>query len=197
MHVCPLDTKEKTHHFSQWQPGNILVSPATFIFSDTFPHQIFTIQIKLCFYHNLVLLSARNKGNDSCVTSQHLLYLKKTSYSSLVIGDFSLETVSFSVASSICGTCLLFLGRVMRLLEVCGICGSSKWRAQEIRGWWKYFHTLCQAITILWGSGSSAKYSFSSSEKNQPLLGILDWTEVWFNMFPAKILEGNQFQLIF
>lgn len=46
-------------------------------------------------------------------------------------------------------------------------------------------------------SGFSAKYSFSSSEKHQPLLGILDGTEVWFDMFSAKILEENQFQLIF
>lgn len=41
------------------------------------------------------------------------LYLKKTSCSSLVIRDFSLETVSFLVPSSICRTCLLFLGRVI------------------------------------------------------------------------------------
>lgn len=64
VHVCPWDTRGKTHYFSQWQPGNILLSPATFIFSPTFSHQILTIQIKLCFYHHLVLLSARNKGND-------------------------------------------------------------------------------------------------------------------------------------
>ncbi|XP_064003926.1 alpha-N-acetylgalactosaminide alpha-2,6-sialyltransferase 3 isoform X7 [Pogoniulus pusillus] len=31
-------------------------------------------------------------------------------------------------------TCLLFLGKIMRLLELCGICGSSKGRAQEICG---------------------------------------------------------------
>lgn len=144
-----------------------------------------------------MLLSARNRGNDWCITSQHLLYLKKTSCSSLLIRDFSLETVSFAVAYSICRTCLFFLGRIMRLLEIRDICGSSKCKHRRFESDENTFAHCASYYNAETDSGSSAKYSFSSSEKHQPLPGILDWTEVWFDMFPAKILEGNQFQLIF